>query len=68
MIPARKRWGQHFLARAETADRIVAAARLDPSDTVVEVGPGAHGLSFGYTPTCGNGTGADIRFSAIELD
>src|SRR6266508_3989610 len=45
MIPARKRWGQHFLARAETAERIVAAARLGSTDTVVEVGPGNGALT-----------------------
>ena len=45
VIPARKRWGQHFLARGETAERIVAAARLAPSDTVLEVGPGEGALT-----------------------
>jgi 16S rRNA (adenine1518-N6/adenine1519-N6)-dimethyltransferase len=45
VIPARKRWGQHFLARGETAERIVAAARLTPSDTVLEVGPGDGALT-----------------------
>jgi len=45
VIPARKRWGQHFLARGETAARIVAAARLTPSDTVLEVGPGDGALT-----------------------
>jgi 16S rRNA (adenine1518-N6/adenine1519-N6)-dimethyltransferase len=45
VIPARKRWGQHFLARGKTAERIVAAARLTPSDTVLEVGPGDGALT-----------------------
>jgi 16S rRNA (adenine1518-N6/adenine1519-N6)-dimethyltransferase len=45
MIPARKRWGQHFLASGETALRIVEAARILPSDTVVEVGPGEGALT-----------------------
>ena len=45
MIPARKRWGQHFLARGDTAERIVAAARLSSTDTVVEVGPGDGALT-----------------------
>ena len=31
-IPARKRWGQHFLASPETAARIVDAARVGPED------------------------------------
>jgi 16S rRNA (adenine1518-N6/adenine1519-N6)-dimethyltransferase len=45
VIPARKRWGQHFLARGETAERIVTAARLTSSDTVLEVGPGDGALT-----------------------
>jgi 16S rRNA (adenine1518-N6/adenine1519-N6)-dimethyltransferase len=44
-IPARKRWGQHFLASPETARRIVAAARVGPQDCVLEVGPGEGALT-----------------------
>jgi len=44
-IPARKRWGQHFLADPGTGERIAAAARLSSSDTVIEVGPGEGGLT-----------------------
>ncbi|HWZ86602.1 MAG TPA: rRNA adenine N-6-methyltransferase family protein, partial [Thermoanaerobaculia bacterium] len=44
-IPARRRWGQNFLASPETAERIVAAARVDPGDTVLEVGPGDGALT-----------------------
>ncbi len=61
MIPARKRWGQHFLASEETAERIVAAARLAPSDTVVEVGPGAGALTRPLSACAG-------RVLAIEID
>jgi len=32
--------GQNFLTQAAIADRIVAAAHLNPSDDVIEVGPG----------------------------
>ncbi|HEY6929922.1 MAG TPA: 16S rRNA (adenine(1518)-N(6)/adenine(1519)-N(6))-dimethyltransferase RsmA [Thermoanaerobaculia bacterium] len=45
MIPARKRWGQHFLVRGDIAVRIVEAARLRPQETVVEVGPGDGALT-----------------------
>jgi len=45
VIPARKRWGQHFLARDETADRITAATGVGPEDTVIEVGPGEGALT-----------------------
>ena len=44
-IPARKRWGQHFLASPDTAERIVAAARVGPDDTVLEIGPGEGALT-----------------------
>ena len=43
--PARKRWGQHFLASGRTAERIVEAAGLRPTDTVIEVGPGEGALT-----------------------
>jgi 16S rRNA (adenine1518-N6/adenine1519-N6)-dimethyltransferase len=45
VIPARKRWGQHFLVRGETAEKIVEAARLRPQETVLEVGPGDGALT-----------------------
>jgi 16S rRNA (adenine1518-N6/adenine1519-N6)-dimethyltransferase len=44
-IPARKRWGQHFLASPETARRIVEAARVGPEDCVLEIGPGDGALT-----------------------
>lgn len=43
--PARKRWGQNFLASPETADRIVDAARVAADDVVLEVGPGDGALT-----------------------
>jgi 16S rRNA (adenine1518-N6/adenine1519-N6)-dimethyltransferase len=45
MIPARKRWGQHFLVSEATAERIVEAAGIAPEDTVIEVGPGEGALT-----------------------
>ncbi len=44
-LPARKRWGQHFLASPETARRIVEAARVGEDDCVLEVGPGDGALT-----------------------
>lgn len=61
MIPARKRWGQHFLVRPETANRIVDAARIAPGDTVVEVGPGDGALT---RPLAGRAA----KVVAIEID
>jgi len=37
---ARKGLGQHFLVDRNVLDKIVSAAELEPSDTVIEVGPG----------------------------
>lgn len=61
VIPARKRWGQHFLASAATADRIVAAARVSPADTVLEVGPGDGALTRPLSARA-------RRLLAIEID
>src|SRR5512138_1692810 len=61
MIPARKRWGQHFLTRGETALRIVAAAGVGASDTVIEIGPGEGALTRPLAERAG-------RFLAIEID
>lgn len=61
VIPARKRWGQHFLASAATADRIVAAARVSLADTVLEVGPGDGALTRPLLSQAG-------RLLAIEID
>ena len=44
-IPARKRWGQNFLADPRTAERIVDAARVTAADTVLEIGPGEGALT-----------------------
>jgi len=61
VIPARKRWGQHFLVRPETAKRIVEAARIGPEDTVVEVGPGDGALTRPLADRA-------ARVLAIEID
>ena len=61
MIPARRSWGQHFLTRGETALRIVEAARVGPSDTVLEIGPGEAALTRPLSQRAG-------RVLAIEID
>jgi 16S rRNA (adenine1518-N6/adenine1519-N6)-dimethyltransferase len=61
VIPTRKRWGQHFLVRGETASRIVEAASLRPEETVIEVGPGDGALT---RPILGRVR----RLLAIEID
>ncbi len=61
MIPARKRWGQHFLVRSETALRIVEASGVGRSDTAFEVGPGEGALTRHLVARAG-------RVLAIEID
>ncbi len=61
MIPARKRWGQHFLIRPETARRIVEASRVGPDDTAFEVGPGEGALTRPLAERAG-------RVLAVEID
>lgn len=57
----RKSLGQHFLADARLAHRIVGAARPDADDTVLEIGPGAGILTRRLTRQAG-------RVIAVELD
>lgn len=71
MIPARKRWGQHFLVRPETARRIVDASRVGPDDTAFEVGPGEGALTRPLTESAGRVLAVEIdplRVEALERD
>ncbi|GAB2506594.1 Ribosomal RNA small subunit methyltransferase A [Corynebacterium atrinae] len=56
-----KKLGQNFVHDPNTVRRIVAAADLDPSDHVVEVGPGLGSLTLALLDT------AD-RVTAVEID
>jgi len=58
---ARRRFGQNFLTRPETADRIAALAELEPGDKVLEIGPGLGQLTQALIKT-----GATVR--VLELD
>jgi len=60
-LPARRRWGQNFLANPETAEKIVAAARVGPDDTVLEIGPGEGALTRPLVRT-------GARVVAVEID
>lgn len=42
-----KRWGQHFLTDRRVAERVLEAARLEPTDAVLEIGAGLGALTFG---------------------
>ena len=56
-----KQRGQNFVIDANTVRRIVRAAALDPTDVVVEVGPGLGSLTLALL-------GAVSRVVAIEVD
>lgn len=58
---ARRRFGQNFLTRPETAARIAGLAELKPGDRVLEIGPGLGALTRALVAT-----GAAVR--AVELD
>jgi len=57
----RKDWGQNFLVSERALDRIVEAAELTPSDTVLEVGPGLGDLTLRLAERAG-------RVIAVEID
>jgi 16S rRNA (adenine1518-N6/adenine1519-N6)-dimethyltransferase len=56
-----KQLGQNFVIDPNTIRRIVAAARLEPDDVVVEVGPGLGSLTLGLLD-------AARHVVAVELD
>jgi 16S rRNA (adenine1518-N6/adenine1519-N6)-dimethyltransferase len=56
-----KKWGQNFVIDANTVRRIVRLADLDPSDVVVEIGPGLGSLTLALLPEVG-------RVVAVEVD
>ena len=60
-LSPRKRFGQHFLAQAATAQRIVDSAHLLPDDVVVEVGPGLGALTRFLLPKV-------RRLHLVEID
>ncbi len=53
--------GQNFMHDANTVRRIVRAASLEPSDTVVEVGPGLGSLTLALLPVV-------AHVHAVEID
>ena len=58
---ARRRFGQHFLADARAAARIVEAAGASPREPVLEIGPGRGALTEPLVR-------AALRIAAVELD
>lgn len=60
-VSTKKRLGQHFLVDPNVLDRILDAAELSPTDTVIEVGPGLGLLTLALAARAG-------RVIAIEVD
>jgi 16S rRNA (adenine1518-N6/adenine1519-N6)-dimethyltransferase len=60
-VPARKRFGQHFLHDASVLERIIQAFAPQPSDHVVEIGPGRGVLTRKLAPRVN-------RVHALEID
>lgn len=60
-LRARRRFGQNFLVDPNAVDSIVRAARLQPGDRVLEIGPGLGVLSRALLD-------AGAALTAIELD
>ncbi len=58
---ARKRFGQHFLARPAVVARMVRAAKVGPGDRVLEIGPGLGILTEALLA-------AGAAVTAIEVD
>ena len=61
MPPARKRFGQHFLADQTVVERIVRAIDPRPGDRIVEIGPGKGALTI---PLLGSTGQLDV----VEVD
>lgn len=58
---AMKRLGQHFLIDSNVLDTIISASDLEPTDTVVEIGPGLGALTEQLVSKAG-------KVIAIEVD
>ncbi|EFQ80447.1 dimethyladenosine transferase [Corynebacterium pseudogenitalium ATCC 33035] len=59
IVPTKK-LGQNFLHDPNTIRRIVAAAELEPTDRVLEVGPGMGSLTLGLVEAVGDVTAVEI--------
>ena len=57
----RKRFGQNFLVDANVVSRMIQAANIDPTDTVLEIGPGLGVLSESLV-------GLSWRLYLVEID
>ncbi|MBS4023279.1 MAG: 16S rRNA (adenine(1518)-N(6)/adenine(1519)-N(6))-dimethyltransferase RsmA [Dethiobacter sp.] len=60
-IRLKKKWGQNFLVDENIVDKIMAAADIDNSESVVEIGPGIGALTVQLAKRAG-------KVIAVEID
>ncbi len=63
----KKRFGQNFLISRQIVERIIAAAELDSSSTVVEIGPGMGTLTQFLAESAGKVLAVEIDRTIIPL-
>lgn len=56
----KKRWGQHFLADTNLLKKIVRIVSPDPSDSILEIGPGGGALTELLVPLVNDLVGVEI--------
>lgn len=64
---AKKSLGQHFLTNPKVVDTMVEAARLNPGDTVLEIGPGTGVLTEGLLASGARVIALEADMRAIEV-
>ena len=66
-LSLKKRFGQNFLIDARVLDRIVAAADVQKTDTVLEIGPGIGTLTQALAEAAGHVTAVEIDRDLIPV-
>ena len=64
--PARKRWGQHFLADPNLIRKVVATIDPQPQDSFLEIGPGHGELTLPLAEAAGSVTAVEIDPLLVE--
>ena len=65
-VMARKRFGQNFLIHQGTIDGIVRSLDLEPSDCVLEIGPGLGFLTQSLLPKVAHLTAVELDFRMVN--